>query len=57
VKIALHPFMYAYMVHGLPSLRMKWVFKHKRWIRLQPMPSYHFLEYRFFNKVDDEIKI
>ena len=57
VKIALHPFMYAYMVHGLPSLRVKWFLKYKRWVRLQPMPSYHFLEYRFFNKVDDEIKI
>jgi ribonuclease G len=36
---------------------MKWYFKFKRWIRLSPMPSYHFLEYHFFNKVDDEIKM
>ncbi len=57
VKLALHPFMHAYMVHGMPSIRMNWYFKYKRWIRLRPMPSYHFLEYRFFNKVDDEIKI
>lgn len=57
VKLALHPFMYSYMVHGMPSIRMKWYFKYKRWIRLRSMPSYHFLEYRFFNKVDDEIKI
>lgn len=57
IKIALHPFMFAFLVHGFPSLRMKWYLKYKRWIRLKPMPSYHFLEYRFFNKVDDEIKI
>lgn len=57
IKINLHPFIYSYLVHGLPSIRVKWYFKFKRWIRLEPMPSYHFLEYRFFNKADDEIKM
>lgn len=57
VRISLHPFLYAYLVNGFPSLRMKWYLKYKKWIRLRPMPSYHFLEYRFFNKVEDEIKI
>ncbi len=57
IKINLHPFIYSYLIHGLPSIRLKWFLKFKRWIRLRPMPSYHFLEYHFFNRNDDEIKM
>jgi ribonuclease G len=57
LTIRVHPFVYAHLVHGLPSIRMKWYAKFKRWIYLTPMPSYHFLEYHFFNKAGDEIKI
>jgi len=57
LTIRVHPFIYAFLTKGLMSLRMKWFFKYKKWIRLYPSTSYHFLEYRFFNKLDDEIKI
>lgn len=57
VKIAIHPYIYAYLTQGFPSIRMKWYATFKRWIRLKPMPSYHLLEYHFFNKVEDEIKM
>jgi len=57
VKIMVHPYIYAYLVQGFPSIRMKWYFTFKHWIRLQPMSSFHLLEYRFINKVGDEIKM
>lgn len=57
IKIALHPYIHAYLTKGLNSIRLKWFFKFNRWIRLKPMPSYHLLEYHFFNKADDEIKM
>lgn len=57
IQIALHPYIYAYLIHGLPSVRMKWYFTFKHWIRLKPMPSYHLLEYHFYNKSGDEIKM
>jgi len=57
VKIALHPYIYAYLTQGFPSMRMNWYRMFKKWIRLKPMPSYHLLEYHFFNKVDDELKM
>ncbi len=57
LQLALHPYIYAYLVNGLPSIRMKWYFTFKRWIRLKPMPSYHLLEYHFYNKAGDEIKM
>lgn len=57
LSIALHPFLYAYLTKGLFSRRFQWYRKYKRWIKLKPMASYHFLEYHFFNKNNDEIKM
>ncbi len=52
-----HPYVAAFLNKGLPSLRWKWFFKFKKKIKIMPTYSYHFLEYRFFNNHDDEIKL
>lgn len=57
IKIALHPYIHAFLTKGINSVQMKWFFKFRKWIRLKPVNSYHFLEYHFFNKADDEIKM
>lgn len=57
LKLALHPYLDAWFKKGFPSVRFKWFLKYGRWIKLMPMNSYHFFEYRFFNKNDDEIKM
>ncbi len=57
LSLRVHPFIAAYLTRGLFSVRMKWLFSLKKWIRIYPSTSYHFLEYRFFNKLDDEIKL
>ncbi|MFO8129741.1 MAG: Rne/Rng family ribonuclease [Bacteroidales bacterium] len=57
LKIELHPYLYAYLTKGLISRRIKWYFQLGRWIRLQPNPSYHFLEYHFYDKNHDELKM
>ncbi|MCD4731319.1 MAG: Rne/Rng family ribonuclease [Bacteroidales bacterium] len=57
LTLTLHPYLYAYLTKGIISQRFKWYQKYKRWIKLKPMSSYHFLEYHFFNKNDDEIKM
>lgn len=55
LKLAIHPYVHAFLLKGFPSIRMKWYFKYGKWIMLKPMASYHFLEYHFFNRNDDEI--
>ena len=55
--ITLHPYLYAYLTKGFISQQFKWFRKYKTWIKMKPMASYHFLEYHFFNKNDDEIKM
>jgi ribonuclease G len=57
LKMCIHPYIYAYLTKGLFSIRFKWFMKFGKWIHIVPMSSYHFLEYRFFNKEDDEIKL
>lgn len=57
LKLIVHPFIYSFLTKGIFSYKTKWFFKFKKRIKLKENNSYHFLEYNFFNKKDDEIKI
>ncbi len=57
VALHLNPYLAAYFLRGFPSIRMKWWMKYKKWVKINEVSSYSFLEYRFFNKDEDEIKI
>ncbi|MCF8297606.1 MAG: Rne/Rng family ribonuclease [Saprospiraceae bacterium] len=57
LKILCHPYIHAYLTKNLFSIQLKWYFKFKKWITIKPNSSYHTLEYRFFNKNEDEIKM
>ncbi len=57
LSLRVHPYVHAYLTKGLLSKQMKWFLKYKKWIKVFPSTSYHYLEYRFFNKLDDEIKL
>jgi ribonuclease G len=57
VTLCLHPFIASFITKGFPSLRMKWSWHYKKWIKLKPVSSYQFLEYHFLNASEDEIKI
>ena len=46
----LHPFIAAYVKSGYPSLRLKWYFDHKRWVKIIPRDAYTYLHFRFFDK-------
>ncbi len=57
IKLQVHPFIHAYIVKGFPSLRLKWMFNNKIWLKITPNSAYNLLEYHFYNKKDDEFKI
>jgi ribonuclease G len=57
LMLAVHPYVYAYIKRGFFSKRWKWYRRFKRWIKIIPDTSYHFLEYHFFNGKGDEIKL
>jgi len=55
--LCVHPYIYAYLTKGLFNIKWKWYFKFRQRIKITSMSSYHLLEYHFFNKAGDEIKI
>lgn len=57
VTLYAHPFIAAYLTKGIFSIRRKWAFKYGKKIRVKPIDSYHYMEYRFFNKEGEELKM
>ena len=58
VTVCVHPYLEAYLTRGIfNSIRQQWSRKYKKKVKIRPVASYHFLEYHFLNKNDDEIKI
>jgi len=51
-----HPFIAAFLTKGFPSIRSKWFFEHKKWVKVLPRDAYTYLEYHFFDKNGKQIK-
>ena len=52
-----HPYLEAYLKKGFPSLRMKWFFKYNKWVKVKANGDYMLSEYRFYDGIDDEIRM
>lgn len=57
IKIALHPYLYAYFTHGMMSIRVKWFFKYYKWISLIRDSSLPVTEYKFLDKTGEPIEV
>ncbi len=55
--LRVHPYLDAYLKQGLPSRRMRWMFKYNKWVRILPHADYQLSEYRFYEGDDDEIRL
>lgn len=55
IELHIHPFIAAYLLQGLPSIRTKWYLKYKKWIKVVPRDSYKYLEYHFYNPKGEEL--
>ncbi|SPE76297.1 Ribonuclease G [Flavobacterium columnare] len=56
VRLHVHPFIAAYLTKGFPSIRSKWFFEHKRWIKIIPRDAYTYLEYRFLDETGNPVE-
>ena len=56
INLNIHPFIAAYLEKGYPSVRLKWYFKHKKWIKIIPRDAYKYLEYHFLDEDGKKIK-
>lgn len=57
VKLALHPYLYAYFTQGLISQRMKWFFKYGRWVDIVKDTSLGITDYKLYNAQGEEIEL
>jgi ribonuclease G len=57
VTLNTHPFIAAYLTKGFPSIRSKWYFEHKKWVKILPRDAYTYLEYHFLDKNGKKIKL
>ena len=57
LKIAMHPFLYAYFTKGIISQRVKWFFKYNKWVDLIKDTSLGITDYKFYNAQGEEIEL
>ena len=50
VELSVHPYLEAFFTKGLMSKQVRWFFKHKRWVSVNGLSSYRFLEYNITDK-------
>jgi len=53
--LAVHPFMYAYFTKGFFSIQWRWFRRFRRWIHIVEKPNFSVVEFKFYNKNNDEI--
>ena len=57
IKLKVHPFIYAYLKSGFPSIRQKWYLKHNKWIKLEEDMDMPIVKYHFYDGKSDEIRL
>ncbi len=57
ITLATHPYIAAYIKQGLFSLRFKWWRKYNEWVKIETDDDFHYGEYHFLDKNNDEIKV
>ncbi len=57
LSLVVHPYVYAFLTKGWLGYRWKWYRKFGSFITLKKQNAFHFLEYHFYNKNGDEIKL
>jgi ribonuclease G len=57
VTLNTHPFIAAFITKGFPSIRTKWFFEHKKWVKVMPRDAYTYLQYHFKNSNGKTIRL
>ena len=57
LKFYCHPIIAAYLRKGLPSIRMKWFMKYRKWVSIHENENLGLTDYKFFDANDEEIKL
>ncbi len=55
--LKVHPYVAAFLKKGFPSPQMKWYLQKYKWIQIKPDPDLGMMEYKFYDKNEDEIRL
>jgi ribonuclease G len=53
--LKVHPYVAAYLTKGIKSIRNKWFLEYFKWVKIDSINSYSFLEYHFYDDNQDEL--
>lgn len=56
ITLCVHPYIAGFLKQGFMSIQRKWFLKHKKFVKILPEMSYHFMEYRFLKADGEEIE-
>ena len=56
LQLHVHPFIAAYLNQGVFSIRTKWWWQHKKWIKIVPRDAYQYLHYRFSDQKNKALR-
>jgi ribonuclease G len=56
-KLAVHPFLEAYITRGFISRRVKWLIKYKKWIEVRAYDNFPLTKFEFLDKTGATIEI
>lgn len=57
IILNVHPFVAAFLLKGVIPLCRKWNMKYRILLKVQAVPSYHMLEYHFYDRFENEIDL
>lgn len=57
LKIITHPYIYAYLTKGLFSIRRRWMYRYRMRLDIKSSESYSLLDFKFFDKNEEEISM
>lgn len=57
ITLVLHPYLENWFTSGLFSKRLGWFFKYKTWVKIQKDSSLGIVDFRFLNKLEEDIEI
>lgn len=57
VTLNVHPYLESFFTKGLFSKRFKWFMKHKKWVNVHGLSSFHLLQYEFTDPKGEVINL
>ena len=57
LSLQAHPFICAYLTKGYNSIRLRWFFKHSKWIKIREDHNLPLNKYIFYDQHQDEIRL